>query len=192
MICYDEARYVRTFCRNAKGGIMGYTCRAACDQKALTARSRALRKTIRSEQSFVVRYRGGWVIVLAVVGLWLSWGTAWQMALTCVAILGLVVVNWKGDNIDAYAAKRWGYRNRDFDDASFCADHFLIKTAAAESRWQYDKILALAETGAYLVLVMGKDHALAMEKATLAGGSLPEFRRFLEDKSGRTIRNIRG
>ena len=31
-----------------------------------------------------------------------------------------------------------------------------------------------------------------MEKATLAGGSLPEFRRFLEDKSGRTIQNIGG
>ena len=192
MICYDEARYVRTFCRNAKGGIMEFTCRAACDQKALTARSRALRKTIRSEQSFLVRRWGGWVIVLAAVGLWLSWGTAWQMALTCVVIFGLVVVNWKGDTIDAYAVKRWGYRSRDFDDAAFYPDHFLIKTAAAESRWQYDTILALAETGAYLVLVMGKDHALAMEKTTLAGGSLPEFRRFLEKKSGQKIRNIGG
>ena len=119
-----------------------------------------------------------------VIGVLLS--AAWAV------IFGLLVVYWKEDAIDAYAAKRWGYRNRDFDAAAFCPDHFLVKTAAAESRWQYDKILALAETGAYLVLVMGKDHALAMEKATLAGGSLPEFRRFLEDKSGRTIRNIRG
>lgn len=171
---------------------MEFTCRAACDQKALTARSRALRKTVRAEQNFLVRHRGWQVIALLAVGLWLSWGTAWQMALTCAVIFGLLLVHWKGDAIDAYAAKRWGYRSRDFDDAAFCPDHFLVKTAAAESRWQYDKILALAETGSYLVLVVGKDHALAMEKATLAGGSLPEFRRFLEDKSGRTIQNIGG
>lgn len=169
---------------------MEYTCRAACDQKALTAANRVLRKTIRSEQNFLVRHRGGQIIALLAVGLWLSWGTVWQTALTCAVIFGLLLLHWKGDAIDAYAAKRWGYRNRDFDSAAFRPDHFLVKTTAAESRWQYDKILALAETGDYLVLVLGKDHALAMKKAALAGGSLPEFRRFLEDKSGRTIRNI--
>ena len=77
-------------------------------------------------------------------------------------------------------------------DTVFYPDHYLVKTAAAESRWQYDRVLALAETGEYLVLVMGKNHALAMEKATLEGGSLLEFRRFLEEKSGRNIQNIGG
>ena len=57
---------------------------------------------------------------------------------------------------------------------------------------QYDRILALAETGTHLVFVMGKDHALAFEKAALEGGSLPEFRRFLEEQSGQNIQNIGG
>ena len=171
---------------------MEFTCRAACDQKALTASCRALRKTVRAEQNFLVRNSGWKIIALLAIGLWFSWGTAWKMTLTCAVIFGLLVVYWKEDAIDAYAAKRWGYRNRDFDDAAFCPDHFLVKTSAAESKWQYDKILALAETGTYLVLVMGKNHALAMEKAALAGGSLPEFRRFLEEKSGQTVRNIGG
>ena len=39
---------------------------------------------------------------------------------------------------------------------------------------------------------MGKDHALAFEKAALEGGSLPEFRRFLEEQSGQNIQNIGG
>lgn len=171
---------------------MEFTCRTACDQKALTAANRVLRKTIRAEQRLIVRHRGWFFIALAAVSFWLSWGTAWKMTLSCVVIFGLLVVYWKGDAIDAYVAKRWGYRNRAFDDTAFCADHFQVKTAAAESKWQYDKILALAETGEYLVLVMGKDHALALEKATLAGGSLPEFCRFLEEKSGRNIQNIGG
>lgn len=171
---------------------MEFTCRTAYDQKALTAASRALRKTIRAQHSFPVRHRTWFVIALAAISFWLSWGTAWQMALSCVVIFGLLIVNWKGDAIDGYFAKRWGYPNTDSADTAFYTHHFQVDAAAAESRWQYDKILALAETGKYFVLVMGKNHALAMEKATLEGGSLPEFRRFLEEKSGRNLQNIGG
>ena len=171
---------------------MEFTCRAACDQKALTAANRVLRKTIRSEQSFVVRYRGGQIIALLAVGLWLSWGTVWQTALTCAVIFGLLLLHWKGDAIDAYFAKRWGHPDTDSTDAAFYTDHFQVDAAAAESKRQYDRILALAETGEYLILVMGKNHALAMEKATLEGGSLPDFRRFLEERSGQSIQNIGG
>ena len=80
----------------------------------------------------------------------------------------------------------------DAADTAFYPDHFLVRTAAAESKWQYDKILALAETGAHLVFVMGKNHALAFEKSSLSGGSLPEFRRFLEEQSGQKIQHIGG
>lgn len=176
----------------AREGIMEFTCRTAYDQKALTAASRALRKTIRTQHSFAVRHRTWPVIVLAAISFWLSWGTAWQMVLSCVVIFGLLIVNWKGDAIDAYFAKRWGYPDADSADAAFSTDHFQVDAAAAESRWRYDRILALAETGEYLVLVMGKNHALAMEKATLEGGSPPEFRRFLEERSGQSIQNIGG
>lgn len=171
---------------------MEFTCRTAFDQRALATMGRALRKTIRAERSLIARHWGWLAVVLAVVSFWLSWGTAWKMTLSCVVIFGLLVVNWKGDAIDAYFEKRWVYPNADFADTAFCADHFLVKTAAMESKWQYDDILALAETGEYLVFMMGKNHALAMEKATLTGGSLPEFRRFLEEKSDRNIQNIGG
>lgn len=173
-------------------GIMEFICRTAYDQKALTAASRALRKTIRTQHSFTARHRTWCVIALAAVSLWLSWGTAWQMALSCVVIFGLLIVNWKGDAIDAYFAKRWGYPHTESADAAFYTGHFRVDAAAAASTWQYNNILALAESGKYLVLVMGKNHALAMEKATLEGGSLPEFFRFLEEKSGQKIQNIGG
>lgn len=84
---------------------MEFTCRTAYDQKALTAASRALRKTIRTQHGFAVRHRTWYVIALAAISFWLSWGTAWQMVLSCVVIFGLLIVNWKGDAIDAYFAK---------------------------------------------------------------------------------------
>lgn len=171
---------------------MEFTCHTTYNQKALTATNRALRKTVRAERSLIVRHRAWLVVGLAAVSFWLSWGTAWQMVFSCVVVFGLLVVNWKGDAIDAYFEKRWVFPNMDFADTAFCADYFLVKAAAAETRWQYDKILALAETGEYLVLVMEKNQALAMEKASLQGGSLPEFCRFLEEKSGQNIRDIGG
>ena len=98
--------------------------------------------------------------------------------------------SWKEDAINGYFAKRKALPGTDFSDTVFHPDSFLVKTAAAESRWQYDKILALADTDGYVIFVMGKNHAMAMEKANLEGGSISEFCRFIEDKSGRKIQNI--
>lgn len=154
--------------------------------------ARAVRKTVRAERSRIVRYYGWVIIGLLSVSLWLSWGTLWQMVLSCVVIAALLLVHWKEDAINGYFAKRKALPGTDFADTIFYPDHYLVKTAAAESKWQYDKILALAETRDYLFLIMGMNHAMAMEKAALKGGSISEFCRFIEEKSGHRIQNIGG
>lgn len=171
---------------------MKFTCHTTYDQKTLTAMARAVRKTVRAKRSRRVRLYAWIIIGLLLVSLWLSWGNVWQTVLDCAVMAALLVINWKEDALNGYFAKRKALPGTDAADTAFYPDHYLVKTAAAESKWHYDKILALAETRDYLVFVMGKDHALAMEKATLEGGSIPEFRRFLEEKSGRQIQNIGG
>lgn len=74
-------------------------------------------------------------------------GTAWQVALSCVVIFGLLLIYWKENSINAYFAKRWSFPNTDFADTAFYPDHFLVKIAAAESKWQYDKILPWRRPG---------------------------------------------
>ena len=171
---------------------MKFTCHTTYDQKTLTAMARAVRKTVRAKRSRMVRI-WAWVIIgLLAVSLWLSWGNIWQTAANCAVIATLLLINWKEDALNGYFARRKALPGTSAADITFYPDHYLVKTAAAESKWQYDRILALAETGEYLVLVMGKNHALAMEKATLEGGSLLQIRRFLEEKSGRNIQNIGG
>lgn len=159
---------------------MKFTCHTTYDQKALTVMARAVRKTVRAKRSRMVRV-WAWVIIgLLAVSVWLSWGNVWQTAANCAVLAALLLINWKEDALNGFFAKRKALPGTDCADTIFCPDGFLVKTVAAESKWQYDKILVLAETGKYLVLVMGKNHALAVEKATLQGGSLPKFRRFLE------------
>lgn len=171
---------------------MEFTCHTTYDQKTLTAMARAVRKTVRAKRSRLVRIWAWIIIALLVVSLWISWGNVWQTAADCAVIAALLLISWKEDAINGFFARRKALPGTAAADTTFYPDHYLVKTAAAESKWQYDKILALAETGEYLVFVMGKDHALAMEKATMEGGSLPEFRRFLEEKSGQKIQNIGG
>lgn len=171
---------------------MEFTCHTTYDQKALTAMARAVRKTVRAEKSRIVRYHGWIMIGLLAGSIWLSWGRLWQMVLSGVVIVGLLLVHWKEDAINGYFAKRKALPGTDCADTTFYPDHYHVKTSAAESRWQYDKILALAESRDYLLLVMGMNHAMAIEKAALKGGSVPEFCRFIEEKSGRKIQNIGG
>lgn len=171
---------------------MEFTCHTTYDQKALTAMARAVRKTVRAERSRIVR-RYGWIMIgLLAISLWLSWGTLWQMVLSCVVIVALLLVHWKEDAINGYFAKRKALPGTDFADTTFYPDYYRVNTAASESKWQYDKILAWTETRNYFVFVMGMNHAMAIEKAALEGGTVPEFRRFIEEKSGHKLQNIGG
>lgn len=93
---------------------------------------------------------------------------------------------WKGNSyfLTSHLKKiRKALPGTDSADTTFYFDHYLVNTAAAESKWHYDKILALAETQDYLLPVMGMNHAMAIEKSNLEGGNIPEFRHFLEEKS---------
>ena len=171
---------------------MKFAFHTTYDQKALTAMARAIRKTVGAKRNRIFHLYAYIVIGLLLAALWLSWGIVWQTVLHCVTIAALLVLGWKEDALNAYFARRKALPGMHFSDTIFYPDHYLTKTAAAGSKWQYDKIVALAETENYLVFVLGKNHALAIEKATLEGGSLSEFHHFIEEKSGRGIQNIGG
>lgn len=151
---------------------MEFSCHTPYDQKALTAMASAIRKTARVKRSRRVRLYAWIIIGLFLVSHWLSCGSVWQMTANCVAVAALLLVSWKKNALNGYFAKRKALPGSDAADTAFYPNHYLVKTAAAESRWHYDKILALAQTQDHLIFVMGKDHALAMEKASLDGGSM--------------------
>ncbi|MGO5023348.1 YcxB family protein [Lawsonibacter sp. LCP25S3_G6] len=171
---------------------MEFTCHTTYDQKALSAMARAVRKTIQAKRNRLIHLNTWIMIGLLLVSLWLCWGDIWQTALHCTVIAALLLISRNEDRINAFFAKRKAMPGTDAANTTFFSDCFLTKSDAAESKWQYDKILALAETKDYLVFVVGKNHALAVEKATLKGGSIPEFCRFIEEKSGRKIQNVGG
>ena len=50
---------------------------------------------------------------------------------------------------------------------------------------------ALAESQDYIILLMKKRYVQPLDKRTLTGGTVEEFKRFLEEKIGKTFRRVK-
>ena len=66
-----------------------------------------------------------------------------------------------------------------------------VVTAATTSTFRYELIDALAESRDYLIFLMKKRYAQPLDKRTLIGGTVEEFKRFLEEKTGKTFRHVK-
>ena len=74
---------------------------------------------------------------------------------------------------------------------AFGEDSYTVVTAATTSTFRYELINALAESQDYIILLMKKRYAQPLDKRTLTGGTVEEFKRFLEEKTGKTFRRVK-
>ena len=171
---------------------MEFTCNTCYDRKALTAMSRAVRKTIRKKSSRLLHIYSWVVIALCLLSIWVSWGDPWYVALDSAVILLLLLVQLKEDALNAFFARRWAMPRLEDCDTCFYSDYYETRFPGSVTQWQYDRILHLAETSRYIIPILGKNHAQACGKADLAGGSVEAFRSFLEQKTGKETQYIGG
>lgn len=76
-----------------------------------------------------------------------------------------------------------------FDEEGF---EIAVEGAEKRIRDEYGEVLRLVETGDYFLLFLEKNVAHILPKGTLTGGTPEEFRKFLEEKSGRAAEEMRG
>ena len=74
---------------------------------------------------------------------------------------------------------------------AFGEESYTVVTAATTSTFRYELIDALAESQDYTILLMKKRYAQPLDKRTLTGGTVEEFKRFLEEKTGKTFRRMK-
>ena len=73
----------------------------------------------------------------------------------------------------------------------FGEDSYTVVTVATTSTFRYELIDALAESQEYIILLMKKRYAQPLDKRTLIGGTVEEFKQFLEEKTGKTFRRVK-
>ena len=66
-----------------------------------------------------------------------------------------------------------------------------VVTAVTTSTFRCELIDALAESQEYIILLMKTRYVQPLDKRTLIGGTVEEFKRFLEEKTGKTFRRVR-
>ena len=169
---------------------MAFTCNTTYNSKAMAAMSRVVRKTVRVKVNRCSKLFSWLVIVLCLLCVCISWEEPWIAASDAVVAVLLLLINWKQDAINGFFARRRAMPGMETASAAFYPDYYEVRIAGAVTQWQYSKVLVLAETGDYVVFALGKNYTQAFEKAGLEGGTEEEFRRWLEEKTGKQMRKI--
>ena len=140
------------------------------DLDTLTAMAKGIRRTVRKKRSRRVHVFAAITFLLCACGL----------------LAGLLE-----DRLNARAAKARLLPGTEHAATVFDEDGYTMTTGVTETRWQYAQILAIAETKRYFILALSKNHAQAVNKEGMQGGSTEEFRAFITEKTGKPVTYIK-
>lgn len=169
---------------------MEFTCQTVYDQQTLTVTARALRKTARKAASRHARLFAWSIIALCLVFLCVSLDTpcVWMGFALAIALLLLLI--WKEDAFSAFFAGKYSFPGPEPVYTAFHADCYESQIAGISIRWPYSNVLFLVEDSHFFIFILEQEYAQAYDKAYLAGGSKAAFRRFLEERTGKTIQTL--
>ena len=173
---------------------MEFTTTTDYDMKTLTARARALRKTVRKKRSRRAHIFG-WIVVLLGTFLLLppagsSFSINGRTLLTLSAVLAILLTFFFEDRLNGYFARKRLLPGTESAVSVFKEDSYHTETRSGQTDWPYNRIAAIAELPDYFILILGENHAQAYDKARLKGGMPEEFSRFLEARTGLSIVRI--
>lgn len=173
---------------------MRFTFETHYNQKSLSVMAGCIRKTVRRSRS-KRSHIAGWIV--AVLGLLLSFSSGeegfaitFNAIITWLAVLAILLALLFEDRINGYFARKRMLRGTEKAIATFDtenADMFLSETEIGKTEFSYDKILVVAETNDYFVFLFSANHAQIYDKSSLMGGTISEFREFLQEKSKKPI-----
>ena len=166
------------------------------DHACMTAMAKALRKTVRRKHSRRTHLLG-YLLIAVVLLLWLPIINGRRRAdfgdiISLIVIVVMAVVLWKEDSLNALLAGKRMLPGSQKAEATFTETGYRSATEAATTEWTYENmtIAAICDVGDYVVFALNKTLAQAYDKRTMTGGSMEEFYRFLEEKTGKTVEKI--
>ena len=170
---------------------MEFNFKTTYNAKSMSVMSKALRKTIRKRHSKISHILGWIIFALGIVLILFSnKNFSLMLFLNILATIVIFLTLIFEDKINGYFAWKKIPPGTDLSNATFFEDYFLSTTELGESKFTYDNIIALAEEKSYFVFIYSKNHAQIYCKSSLSGGTLEEFRQFIEEKTKKNIINI--
>lgn len=169
---------------------------SAYDHHALKTMSRVLRKTVRRRRSIALHVFGWlfvafYVLVHAAL-LWLG-----DFALDFMGVVALLCVLFVlatllfEDDLNGWIASMNVMPGTREADTHFGAEEYVVTTQSTETRMRYENIGVVGETKDSFVFIIGKRHAQQFPKAGLAAGTPEQFRDFIAEKTGLSVRYVK-
>ncbi len=165
------------------------------NQKAMTAMAKGIRKTARKKRT-KRSHIFGWIVIALAVLLTLAdikdgiEFTA-NKIITLVAALVIFIVLIFEDRINGYVARKRMLPGTEKSTVKFVEEGFFSETEVGKTEWNYDRVLILAETKDYFIFVFSSSHAQVYDKNNLSGGTVDEFRKFICERTEKTMTTIK-
>ncbi len=167
------------------------------DQRSMTAMAKAIRKTVRKKRSRRSHIFGWLVVILALVlAFWseengFSFVPDLRNVVTLMAAIGIAAALIWEDALNGYFARRRLLAGTEKASVLFREKEFVSGTGIGTSIFGYDKIQLIAEDPNFFVFVFSASHAQVYDKAGISGGTVEDFRTFIENVTGTSIQKIR-
>lgn len=185
--------------------VMEFTFVTDYNQKALTTLAKVLRKTIRRASSIIFRAVTGAFIAMMLPGvlfpalLMLIEKEAMSvevllMGYFCIGIILLIIVVpiIFSDYLVGLSGRKYMLPGTERATVVFSAEAYTTIANAAKTEYRYDNVLYISETTDYFVFVLGRNHGLLFTKSSISGGTVEDFRRFIEERTNKKLLMIKG
>ena len=146
--------------------------------RSMTVAARAMRRVLRRKRSII------WAIF--------GWSVFLFNALLLIPFDGEpFALDVRTDRFNGMIARKNTLAGTKEYHVAFGEDSYTVVTEATTSMFRYELIDALAESQDYIILLMKKRYVQPLDKRTLTGGTVEEFKRFLKEKTGKTFRRVK-
>lgn len=174
---------------------MTFEVNTSITNHSMTVATRAMRKVLRQKRSVVFAILGWIIFFLNALLLTPFDGEVFTLDVSTVTSLLVEVLLLSAllfqDRINGMIARRNALGRTKEYHSVFGDESYTVVTAAIFSTIRYELIDALAESQDYMVLLMKKRYAQPLDKCAITGGTVEEFRIFLEEKTGKKFRHVR-
>ena len=157
--------------------------------RSMTMAARAMRRVLRRKRSIMWAIFGWTVFFINALLLIPFDGEPFALDVRTVTSLlvevMLLSVLLFQDRFNGMIARKNALAGTKEYHVAFGEDSYTVVTAATTSTFRYEL------TQDYIIFLMKKRYAQPLDKRTLTGGTVEEFKRFLEEKTGKTFRRVK-
>ena len=174
---------------------MTFEIRSDITNRSMAIASRAMRRVLRRKRSSIWAIFGWSVFFINALLLIPFDGEPFALDVRTVTsllveVMLLSVLLFQDRFNGMIACKNTLAGTKDYHIA-FGEESYTVVTEVITSTFRYEMIDAMAESQDYMILLMKKRFAQPLDKRTLTGGTVEEFKRFLEEKTGKTFRRVK-